>query len=116
VLLTCLVSTAITLYVLAVVGLANLSEILSVLGLYPVNLYDVAKCVLLVSILFIGPLFEAAIAEEGWREWGLISFKETVFDSWVGWRNLVVGPVSEELVFRSLAISLFLLAQVSLYI
>jgi len=111
VLLTCVISTAITLYVLAVPGLANDSEIKHVLGLWPIDLYDVAKTMLLVCVLFIGPLFEVAIVEDSWREWGLANFKQTVFDSWTGWRNLVVGPVSEELVFRSLAISLFLLAQ-----
>jgi prenyl protein peptidase len=78
---------------------------------YPVNILDTVKCFLLVAILFAGPLFERAIVEGEWRSWGGTAVKETIYDL-IGWRNLVVGPVSEELVFRSLAISLFVLAKV----
>jgi len=61
-------------------------------------------------ILFAGPLFEAGIAEG--RLWSWIKgerIRETL-GSWMGWRNLVAGPVTEELMFRSLIIPLHLLA------
>jgi prenyl protein peptidase len=35
------------------------------------------------------------------------------FSSWTGWRNLVAGPVTEEVVFRSLLVPLHLLAHTS---
>lgn len=111
--LTCLASTAITVVVLATQGRCTLRDLLRLFGLYPVHSVDIAKCLLLVSILFIGPLFEAAIVEGEWRAWLTWNhYKDHVYDDLRGWRNYVVGPASEELVFRSLAISLFLLAQV----
>ncbi|KAG9874264.1 CaaX prenyl proteinase Rce1, partial [Aureobasidium melanogenum] len=110
---SCVASVVITVCVLFFKGHVALGEILHLLGVYPVNILDTAKSFLLVAILFAGPLFEKAIIEGEWRSWGGAAIKETVYDDLIGWRNLVVGPVSEELVFRSLAISLFLLAQAS---
>jgi len=90
-----------------------LSDVLRLLGLFPFDPLDVLKCMLLLAVLFAGPLFEQGVVEGHWRNWVRWgNFRETVFDDWIGWRNLVVGPVSEEVVFRSLAGSLFLLAQV----
>ncbi|GAB7352899.1 hypothetical protein MBLNU459_g3490t1 [Dothideomycetes sp. NU459] len=114
VVLTCLLSTVITVSVLGVRGRATPQDSLRLLGLFPVHLVDIAKCVLLVCILFIGPLFEAGVVEGQWRNWFKWSLiRQTVYDDWTGWRNLVVGPASEELVFRSLAIALFLLTKAS---
>ena len=99
--------------VLIAKGGATPLDILRLFGMYPFHLLDVAKCLLLVAILFIGPLFESGVVEGNWRYWIKPSCaKEAVYDDWQGWRNIVVGPASEELVFRSLAISLFLLAKV----
>ncbi|KAI4718828.1 CaaX prenyl proteinase Rce1 [Aureobasidium sp. EXF-10727] len=108
---SCVASIIITVCVLFFRGHVAIVEVLHLLGVYPVNVLDTAKSCLLVAILFAGPLFERAIVEGEWRSWGATAIKETVYDDLIGWRNLVVGPVSEELVFRSLAISLFLLAQ-----
>lgn len=80
--------------------------------MYPAHPLDIARAMLLVCTLFAGPLFESVIVEGGWRECTWTNFRETMFDSWPGYRNFVVGPGSEELVFRGLAISLFLLAKV----
>lgn len=94
-------------------GHATILEVLSVLGLCPVDVLDIAKCLLLVAVLFAGPLFEEAIIEGNWVHWVRpTALKEALFDSWVGYRNLVVGPVSEELVFRAFVIPFFLMAQV----
>lgn len=114
---TCLVCTAITILVLTSVrfddGASSPADVARLLGVYPVHLIDVGKCLLLVGILFLGPLFEAGVVEGNWRDWLRPSFyKEVVYDDWQGWRNIVVGPASEELVFRSLAIPLFLMAGV----
>lgn len=110
---SCVTSVVITVCVLSFKGHVAPREVLHLLGVYPVSIIDTAKSFLLVAILFAGPLFERAVVEGEWRSWGAVTVKETVYDDLIGWRNLVVGPVSEELVFRSLAISLFILAQVS---
>lgn len=103
--------TVITAAVLAIFGKANLLEVLRLLGLFPVNLFDVIRSLLLVAVLFAGPLFEEGIVDENWRRWlSFGSFKRAVIDDLVAFRALVVGPVSEEVVFRSLAVSLYLLA------
>lgn len=113
--LVCLACTVLTVYVLAVPGHATPRECLAVLGIYPVSLVDIAKCLLLLVIWFIGPLFESGIVERGWTRWGRwSSIHETLWDDLAGYRNYVVGPASEELVFRALPIALFLLAQVCL--
>ncbi|GAB7344100.1 hypothetical protein MBLNU457_2003t2 [Dothideomycetes sp. NU457] len=105
--------TVITAAVLAIYGRANLLEVLRLLGLFPINLFDVIRSLLLTAILFAGPLFEEGIVEGNWRAWLSIgSFKREVIDNLVTFRALVVGPVSEEIVFRSLAVSLYLLANV----
>jgi len=110
--LTNLACLVIAVYVLVIPGKATPREVLTVLGIFPIDPIDTAKCMLLVIILFAAPLFETGIVEGNWRHWGRWSvFRNDVIDDWIGWRNLVVGPISEELVFRSLAISLFLLAQ-----
>jgi len=107
------ICTVITAAVLAIYGRANLLEVLRLLGLFPVNLFDVTRSLLLTAILFAGPLFEEGIVDGNWRGWlSFGSFKRYVIDDLVTFRALVVGPVSEEVVFRSLAVSLYLLANV----
>ncbi|KAF4554087.1 CPBP intramembrane metalloprotease-like protein [Elsinoe fawcettii] len=65
----------------------------------------------LLAILFAGPLYEAGLVEGGWRYWFRWHVvKAELYDDWVGWRNFVVGPVSEEVMFRSLNVSLLLCA------
>lgn len=82
--------------------------------MYPVSLFDTAKCLLLCCILFAGPLYEMVVVDGEWRDWSPDALSAAVWNSWIGYRNLIVGPVSEELVFRAFAISLFLLTDVSL--
>lgn len=99
----------------SIVGVATPSEMLQRAGVYPIILTDVVRTMILVAILFAGPLYEAGIVDGGWRYWiDWRNIKEEVYDDWVGWRNYVVGPVSEELIFRSLNISLLLCAWVCL--
>lgn len=112
--LTCIVCTAITVAVLVVKDGATAYDVLRLLGLYPVRVIDVFKCILLVCILYLGPFFEDGIVEGNWTSYySLRELKAAVWDDWQGLRNIVIGPASEELVFRSLVIPLFLLAQVS---
>ncbi|PSK57894.1 hypothetical protein B9Z65_9096 [Elsinoe australis] len=109
--LTCCLCTVITMNVQSIVGVATPSEMLQRAGVYPIIWTDVVRTMILVAILFAGPLYEAGIVDGGWRYWiDWRNIKEEVYDDWVGWRNYVVGPVSEELIFRSLNISLLLCA------
>jgi prenyl protein peptidase len=109
--LSCIVSTLITVYVLATYDHATPEQVLRLLGLLPINLLAIAQTILLCSVLFIGPLFESAIVERRLGLWIRGSLLRETFGSWIGWRNLVAGPVSEELVFRSLIIPLHLIAK-----
>ncbi|KAH9821472.1 CAAX protease self-immunity, partial [Teratosphaeria destructans] len=65
------------------------------------------------AVLFVGPLYEAVVVDGEWRAWSWSALKRELSDSWIGYRNVVVAPASEELVFRALTIPLYLLAHVS---
>jgi prenyl protein peptidase len=45
---------------------------------------------LLVGILFAGPLFEAGIVDGSLKDWLSCRYIVPEFSSWVGYRNLVV--------------------------
>lgn len=59
------------------------------LGYFPIGLYDSAKAFLLTAILFMGPLFEAGIAEGQWRDWIRLRGLNATVRSWIGYRNFV---------------------------
>ncbi|KAK3049544.1 CAAX prenyl protease [Extremus antarcticus] len=111
--LTCIACMVVTVYVLAVEGHATPPEVLRLVGLWPVNPLDILKVLGLVMVLFTCSLYEEIIVDGEWREWGFSAFKEATFDSWTGYRNLLIAPISEEVVFRALTIPLFLLAKTS---
>lgn len=111
--LTCLACTVVTTYVLAFYGHADPRETLRLLGVFPTDLLDVAKILGLVMILFSCSIYENVIVDGEWRGWSPAAFKEAVWDNLIGYRNLVVAPASEEIVFRSLSIPLFLLAKMN---
>lgn len=111
--LTCAACAVVNVYILAFHGHATLRDVLRLWGVWPMSLIDIAKLLGLVAVLFVGPLFKSLIAEGEWREITPSNIKAELIDSWVGYRNIIVAPLSEELVFRSLVISLYLLAKVS---
>lgn len=92
---------------------ASAMEILSLLGIWPVSPVDTIRTMLLVVILFAGPIFEHGIVDDGWRDWIKLNGVNESLSSWIGYRNFVVGPVSEELVWRSFIVPLHVLAQFS---
>ncbi|KAL8908205.1 MAG: hypothetical protein Q9207_000926 [Kuettlingeria erythrocarpa] len=107
------VSAFVTIYVLAVYAEASGPEMLRLLGWYPIGIVEVFKSFLLTALLFSGPLFERAAVERGWRDWaGGRTVNETL-SSWIGWRNYIAGPVTEEILFRSLLVPLHLLTPLS---
>lgn len=111
--LTCLACTTITVFVLIVYGNASPQDVLRLLGLWPIYFVDILKAVALLAVLFIGPLYEGIIVDGNWREWSLSAFKAGIFDDWRGYRNYLIAPASEELVFRAATIPLFALAKVN---
>ena len=111
--LTCVVCTLITVYVIAIYGHATPQDVARLLGVWPFDMLDVLKVLGLVAVLFVGPLYESIIVDGEWRGWSFSALKEGLFDNWTGYRNLLIAPISEELVFRSLTISVYMLAKVS---
>lgn len=70
-------------------GKNDFKATIALLGWYPINLVDIAQVILLVAILFAGPIFEAGIVEGGWRGWIKGEGAAEVLSSWTGWRNFV---------------------------
>ncbi|KAL8802179.1 MAG: hypothetical protein Q9182_003968 [Xanthomendoza sp. 2 TL-2023] len=79
------------------------------LGWYPIGTIEVAKSLILTAILFAGPIFEMAVVEGRWKDWVQGQPLHESLSSWIGWRNYVAGPVTEEILFRSLLVPLHLL-------
>lgn len=65
-------------------------EIPKLLGLWPVSLFDTAQTMLLVTILFAGPLFEHGIVDGDWKNWLKLRGVYESLCSWIGYRNFVV--------------------------
>ncbi|PYH97507.1 prenyl protein protease [Aspergillus ellipticus CBS 707.79] len=109
---SCVVSSLAVLWLIIGKNDASFSEALHFLGWWPVSLVDIFRSLLLTAILFAGPLFERGIAEGEWREWIRGGRVTSALRSWIGWRNYVAGPITEEAMFRSAIIPLHLLAKV----
>lgn len=87
---SCVTSVLLTVVVLHQVGHATPAEVLKLLGFWPVSLVDTARTMLLVAILFAGPLFEYGVVDGGWRDWVKGTHMREVLSSWIGYRNFVV--------------------------
>ncbi|KAL8721786.1 MAG: hypothetical protein Q9225_001586 [Loekoesia sp. 1 TL-2023] len=106
-------STIITIYVLATHANASRIEMLRLLGWYPIGITEIVKSFSLTALLFAGPLFEKGVIQGRWKEWILGQTIYETLSSWIGWRNYVAGPVTEEVLFRSLLVPLHLLTPLS---
>lgn len=69
---------------------APAKDILKLFGLWPISLFDTARSMLLVSILFAGPLFEQGIVNGGWKDWIRLRGLYETLSSWIGYRNFIV--------------------------
>ncbi|KXJ94573.1 hypothetical protein Micbo1qcDRAFT_232035 [Microdochium bolleyi] len=81
------------------------------MGWWPIGLAETGKTLLLTAILFVGPLFEVLVVHGGWRDWLKLRPVYELFSEWTTWRNIVAGPLTEEVLFRSASVPLMLLAQ-----
>ncbi|KAI2612285.1 uncharacterized protein GGS25DRAFT_113557 [Hypoxylon fragiforme] len=111
--LTCVVCSLITLVILTSEGRATTAEALHALGYWPFGLVETVKCFLLTAVLFAGPLYEYLVIDEGWRDWLALQPVTTLCSEWMTWRNIVAGPFTEEVLFRSASVPLMLAARAS---
>ncbi|KAB5570049.1 hypothetical protein GE09DRAFT_1217499 [Coniochaeta sp. 2T2.1] len=114
VLLSCFVCCLTTALILTHFG-ATPSDILNLMGLYPSAPISSLWALGLTALLFLGPLFNSLVVERSYALW--LSFPPRplveVWTEWTTWRNLVAGPVTEEILFRSASVPLMLLAGAS---
>ncbi|KAI1334188.1 CaaX protease [Xylariaceae sp. FL0016] len=113
--LTCAVCSLITFLILTTSspGGATTSQALHSLGYWPLGLVDAVRCLALTAVLFAGPLFETLIVHGAWRHWLSLAPVSVLFAEWTVWRNIVAGPFTEEVLFRSASVPLMLVAQTS---
>ena len=88
-------------------------EAIHLLGWWPIKPLEFLKACSLVILLYTGPLFEVIFIEKDLR--GFRGWDQTVatLSSWSGYRNYIAGPVTEEVIFRSVIIPLHLIAGIS---
>ncbi|KAK9376112.1 uncharacterized protein V1513DRAFT_396917 [Lipomyces chichibuensis] len=66
---------------------------------------------LITGILFIGPLVEKVVFSRGWKY--LRADIEIALTGWIGCRNYIIGPLTEEFVFRVCIVSIELASGMS---
>lgn len=117
----CLVSSLSTIYLIQHQSTNATStptlKTLHLLGYWPLLspiITTLLKPLLLTFLLFLGPLFEIIVIESSYYHWfsGPNSLATTLRSS-IGFRNYIAGPVTEEILFRSVLIPLHLLAKIS---
>lgn len=115
VLLSCAICTLTTSLILTHFG-ATPSDILHLTGLYPVALVCSLRALGVTALLFLGPLFNTLVVERAYTLWLSLPPQPLaeVWADWITWRNLVAGPVTEEVLFRSASVPLMLLARASI--
>jgi len=50
---------------------------------------DIVKTMSLLVLLFMGPLFEAAVIERRWKDWLTARYLHETLASSIGWRTFV---------------------------
>lgn len=66
------------------------SQLLHLFGVWPISIFDIVRGMLLVCILFAGPLFEKGIVDGDWKDWVKFKGLHETLSSWIGYRNFVV--------------------------
>ena len=87
--ISCLGVCSITIYVSTQVAKLDPWKTLHLLGWWPIDILDLARSLALVLLLFLGPLFEAAVIEGQWREWIKGRSMVSVLSTPIGLRNYI---------------------------
>lgn len=111
--LACIAASSATFYLLVVTAKFTAADALHLLGWWPVHLTDVVKCGALTVLLFVGPVFEKLFVEGDLNDLRRGGRLIESLSSWQGYRNYIAAPITEEVLFRSVLVSLHLLAKVS---
>ncbi|KAI0480799.1 CaaX protease [Xylariaceae sp. FL0804] len=111
--LTCMACSAVTYVILTSQGRATSLEALRAMGYWPAGLAEAARALLLTAVLFAGPLYETLVVDGAWRDWLSLRPVSELFSEWTTWRNIVAGPLTEEVLFRSASVPLLLAARAS---
>ncbi|KAI1189872.1 CaaX protease [Nemania serpens] len=111
--LTCVVCSLITFAILTSKGRVASHEALHSMGYWPLGLPEAVRSLLLTAVLFAGPLYEALLVDGEWRHWLSLEPVTSLFGDWIRWRNIIAGPFTEEVLFRSASVPLMLLARTS---
>ncbi|KAL6231733.1 hypothetical protein BDW75DRAFT_219358 [Aspergillus navahoensis] len=111
--LSCLICSLAVLWLIVAKDESSVSHALNLMGWWPISFTDIFRSLFLTAILFTGPLFERGVAEGEWRDWFRRARISETLGGWIGWRNYIAGPITEEVMFRSAIIPLHLLARVN---
>ncbi|KAI5854817.1 hypothetical protein BZA05DRAFT_251012 [Tricharina praecox] len=84
-------------------------EFMAIAHITPRTAWDILKALLLTAVLFLGPMLEQICTGSVGTGEGFANGRLT----WIGWRNYVVAPLTEEIVFRACMVPLYLIAGVS---
>lgn len=76
-------------------------------------LIDISHAALLIALLFVGPLVELVFFRKNFRGQRVDVVQDVLeqFQTVYGIRDIVIGPISEELVYRSALVGLFIAAR-----
>lgn len=111
---SCIICSIITMILLTKANNEGISLVpLTKMGYVPVGIKETLKALALTAIFYAGPIFEKGFVLDEWNDWVRLRGFQTVLRSWIGWRNYVVGPVTEEVLFRSASVPLLLLSNVA---
>ncbi|KAK3401171.1 hypothetical protein B0T20DRAFT_391012 [Sordaria brevicollis] len=99
-----------TFLILLFVANLSVSDALHYLGFWPLGLTESARALALTALLFAGPLFLYLVVDDGYKDWLRGDPLKEVWGDMLVWRNIVAGPLTEELLFRTSSVPLFLLS------
>lgn len=111
--LACIVASTATLYLLLATAKLTIWDALHLLGWWPIRPFELVRACALTILLFIGPLFEKIFIEGDVDDFRRGRKIVESLSSWQGYRNYVAGPITEEVIFRSVLVPVHLLAKVS---
>ena len=91
---SCVGTTIVMLVLLIRHAHTSVAEALRLLGWWPIQIVDVLRSLVLLLLLFAGPLFERGIAQGDWRSWLQGHDLVQSLRGWLGWRNYIVVSIS----------------------